>query len=95
MTNLAMHILGVAPAAILLSAAGPALAAGGSEDGARQCAVAAIDETGQRFTHVDRSVRRNHTIEEFWLSTRAGDGPVVYCRYNRRDKAVEIIDVEV
>jgi|GEM_PF-5181767 len=72
-----------------------AFAAGGSEAGAMECAYAAIDETGADYTHVTRSVRRSHAVEEFWLATRADDAPIVYCRYNRRDERVEVIDVKV
>ncbi|MEO1251380.1 MAG: hypothetical protein AAFW81_03420 [Pseudomonadota bacterium] len=95
MIRMSKPILSAVSAAGFASLAGPAMAAGGSEDGALSCAYAAVDVTGRDYTHVTRSVRTSHAIEEFWLATRGGDGPLVYCRYNNQDDAVEILDVEV
>lgn len=95
MNKLSTRLFGAMSAALFLGVTGSAIAAGGSEDGAMECAYAAIEETGRDYTHVTRSVRRNHAVEEFWLSTRSGDAPVIYCQYNRRDGAVEFIDLDV
>ena len=66
-------------------------AAGGSQQGAVACA-AVLSNAERGFTHVERSVRDNHTIEEFWLS--AGDEASAYCRYDRVKNEVRLAEID-